>query len=447
MQLHSLSFRLFISVTFVLAVFFCLIAFVLEQGFKESAERSLQEKLQIHIYSLLSVADLTDDGELKMPVTLQDPRFSSIDSGLYASIQQTNSVLIWRSISASYISFFPSVSLNPGESKFIKDYGNNFLLHYAVIWETHKGQEQYYLFTVAEDKQFVTDQINVFRVTIRSWFASISILLILIQFFVLRWSLKPLRLIGNDLEKIEAGKKEQLDGQYPSELKGLAGNLNALILSERAHLERYRNTLADLAHSLKTPLAILTGCIEPEVTNKRIVAEQILRMNEIVEYQLQKAAAQGERRLSGEIDISVIIEKVISSLSKVYREKRINFSFQRHGSCTIYGEEGDIYEIAGNLLDNAAKWCRKNVSVSLTHLDKNKHTPYSIVLQVEDDGSGIPEKKLEDILQRGVRADERIQGHGIGMAVVKELIDLLGGQLVSSKSGELGGMKWLVYLP
>ena len=226
------------------------------------------------------------------------------------------------------------------------------------------------------------------------------------------------------------------------------GNLNALILSERAHLERYRNTLADLAHSLKTPLAILTGCIQPQTVNKQLVAEQILRMNEIVEYQLQKAAAKGQQKgLRGEVDMAIIIEKILSSLSKVYCEKRIHFVFTQNGNCMMHCEEGDIYEIAGNLLDNAAKWCKKSVHVTLTELTKSGLSPYAIILQVEDDGKGIPKKKLDDILQRGVRADERVQGHGIGMAVVKELIELLRGKLVSGKSKALGGMEWLVYLP
>ena len=256
-----------------------------------------------------------------------------------------------------------------------------------------------------------------------------------------------MRSIGDDIEKIEAGRKSRLDGEYPSELIGLTGNLNKLITSERAHLERYRNTLADLAHSLKTPLTILTGCIEPEVVNRETAGEQIARMNEIVEYQLQKAAAKGQRQLTGEVEVSDILDKIIVSLKKVYCDKQINFVFDHPSSCLMYYEEGDIYEIAGNLLDNASKWCEKNVSISLKTLNKNANFPCSVVLEIEDDGPGIPKEKLSEILQRGIRADENIQGHGIGMAVVNELIELMNGKLVAGKSEKLGGMKWKVYLP
>lgn len=458
MNINSLSFRLFISASFVLTAFFALVAFVLEQGVRESAEQALKEKLQVHIYSLLSAAELTKEGSLVMPEVLREPRFSDLGSGLYASINQervadyilnkhAKRVLIWRSLSSVGVDLVPFEQLKPGESAFIRNASGLFVLNYAVIWETVAGLEQYYVFSVAEEGGFVSHQVDRFRSTLRSWLFFIGLFLVLGQFIVLRWSLKPLRTIGSDLEAIETGKKNRLDGRYPEELNGLAGNLNALVSSERAHLEQYRNTLADLAHSLKTPLAILRGCIESDVVNKGTVSEQISRMNEIVEYQLQKAAARGTRNLTGKVDISLIVEKTIASLEKVYRDKNIFFSFMATEGCIVYCEEGDAYEIVGNLLDNAAKWCEKNVWVSLIQIKNAENSSYSMILQIEDDGPGVPAPRLKEILQRGVRADENIQGHGIGMAVVNELTSLLGGWLEGEKSQVLGGMKWKVYLP
>ncbi len=419
----------------------------MEQGFRESAEQALKEKLQVHVYSLISVAELTESLELSMPETLREPRFSNPGSGLYASITQINNIFVWRSVSAIGLDLPSPQTLDAGKSVFVRDEQGRFVLHYAVIWENKAGFEQYFIFTVAEDGLFISNQVDRFRLTLRGWLFVTALLLVLIQFLVLRWSLKPLRIIVSDLEAIEAGKKTRLDGVYPSELKGLAGNLNALVSSERAHLERYRNTLADLAHSLKTPLAILRGCIESDVVNKAGVAEQISRMNEIVEYQLQKAAAKGQKKLTGKVDVSLLVDKIIFSLQKVYADKNISFSFHHQDNCSLYCEAGDVYEIAGNLLDNAAKWCQKTVRVGLIQLKRVEDAEYSFVLQIEDDGPGIPEDKLHEILQRGVRADENIDGHGIGMAVVNELTGLLGGKLVAGKSALLGGMMWQVYLP
>lgn len=447
MKINSLNYRLLISASLVLTAFFALASFVLEQGFKESAEQALREKLQIHIHALLSAAELSPTGQLKMPKTLPEPRYSNPDSGLYAFIYHSSKTLKWRSQSALGIDLTFSTNLKPGDYSFKKNKNSYFILNYAVIWENETGRNKYYIFSVAEDKSFVTTQVDHFRTTLRSWLLFIGFILVLIQVFVLRWGLKPLRAIVNDLEQIEAGSKSRLDSDYPIELQGLADNINALISSERAHLERYRHTLADLAHSLKTPLAILRGCLEPSVINKHSVDEQITRMDEIVKYQLQKAAAKGKNQLTGKVDLSLVVEKIIESLKKVYSDKQIVFSFYKNNHCQIYSEEGDIYEIAGNLLDNASKWCKQHVRVNLFTLEKETNNPYSLLLQIEDDGPGIPEEKITDILKRGVRADENIQGHGIGMAVVNDLTELLGGQLLGERSNALGGMRWKVYLP
>ena len=227
----------------------------------------------------------------------------------------------------------------------------------------------------------------------------------------------------------------------------MAGNLNAFINSERAHLERYRNALADLAHSLKTPLSILRGYAESFSANSDSVKEQIYRMDEIVEYQLQRAAAKGQHKTTGTVDLSLVINKIKASLDKVYINKNITFDLNMPEQNLIYYEEGDLYEIAGNLMDNACKWCQRTVKVSVTLNENKGRREFAVLLQVEDDGTGIPPDKLAEILKRGVRADENIHGHGIGMAVVYELVSLMGGILEGKKSETLGGMKWNVYLP
>lgn len=448
MKIDALSFRLLLSAGLVLAAFFVLAIWVLERGFRESAEESLKEKLQLQIYSLLSVAEMTRSGRLKMPLDLQEPRFSELGSGLLAIVRRGNKQIVWRSYStlgARKIEFLEPL---PGTALFVAEPGNRFTLHYAVIWENEKtGLARKYIFSVAEDSNFVDKQVLQFKKTLRSWFMSVGLVLIMIQFVVLRWSLIPLRRIVNDLTAIEAGEKSSLDGRYPAELIGLANNLNAFISSERAHLERYRNTLADLSHSLKTPLAILRGCMEREEIPRQTVQDQISRMNEIIEYQLQRAAAKGRKKLTGRINAADIIKKIITSLEKVYRDKQIVFTLEIDDSLQVYCEEGDLYEIAGNLLDNAGKWCQKNIKISLLKVPASRADNCKVLLQIEDDGVGIAPEKLSEILKRGVRADEKIQGHGIGMAVVYELVELLDGKLTGERSAALGGMKWQVYLP
>lgn len=443
----SLSFRLLLASGLVLTAFFALAAIVLEQGFQESAERSLKEKLQVQIYSLLSAAELSRTGILKMPAGLHEPRYASPGSGLYGAIRKADRRLIWRSPSAVGIELPAANAITPGVFEFSLDGSDRYLLHYAVIWENDRNDERHYVFTVAEDAQIVSSQVAGFKKTLRAWLLAIGLASLLIQFLVLRWSLKPLRVIGRDLTAIEQGKKTRLEGEYCSELAGLAGNLNGLISSERAHSERYRNTLADLAHSLKTPLAILRGCSKNDTLPAEMdqtLQTQITRMDEIVEYQLKRAAARGQKKLVGAVDIADIIDKIIASLKKVYSDKTVIIELNVIRPYWVYYEEGDLYEVAGNLLDNAFKWCRQRINIVLLDL---KVGEYSFCLQVDDDGPGIPSDRIHEILKRGVRADQNIQGHGIGMAVVNDVVRLAGGQLQGQKSEVLGGMKWIVQWP
>jgi len=443
----SLSFRLLTSEGLVLAAFFALVAVVLEQGFRESAEEALKERLRIQVYSLLSSAELKDNGELSVSPNLNDPRFTNPGSGLYGFIQQSNKKLVWSSPSAIGLDPPPLPEIAPGESAFTLEKRNRYAFHYRVIWQNVAGIEREYMFTVVEDGDFVAQQVKRFTVTLRAWLLVIGVVLLLIQFSLLRWSLKPLRRIVRDLEAIEKGKRLRLDHYYATELQGLASNLNAFINSERAHLERYRNTLADLAHSLKTPLAILHGCAQSFQGNQDAVIEQLTHMDKIIEYQLQRAAAKGETKTVGTSDVTEIIRKTAASLAKVHLDKGIVFDLNMPESSPVYYEEGDLYEIIGNLLDNASKWCRKTVRVNVVLNQRKNRRNYGVFLLIEDDGPGIPQQKLSEILKRGVRADENIHGHGIGMAVVNDLIELLGGKLEGVPSKTLGGMSWSVYLP
>jgi two-component system sensor histidine kinase PhoQ len=212
-------------------------------------------------------------------------------------------------------------------------------------------------------------------------------------------------------------------------------------------LERHRHHLADLAHSLKTPLAILRGCTENFSDHKDTVNEQIARMDSIIMYQLQRASAKAEHTVIKQLNICTVIQKIHISLSKVYLDKAIQFDISLPDSCMIYCEEGDLYEIVGNLMDNACKWCNHQVKVNIELNPRKDRRNYSLLLHIEDDGAGIPVGKFNQILKRGTRVDENIHGHGIGVSVVHEIVQMLGGKLDGGRSKSLGGMHWRIYLP
>lgn len=446
----SLNLRLIISSSIVLAAFLGLAGIALERAYKEGTEQALRERLKIHIYAILSSAELDRKGRIQMPESFPEARFSSSGSGLLASLFSQDGELVWRSKSNIGNNPILFEKIATGETKYpylkSRDYSAGlYAIYYGFVWEDISGREHRFTLAVAEDAISFQSQISGFQNTLWSWLGTIVILLIAVQAIILRWSLKPLRIIARDLKAIEAGKKEKLDSEYPQEISLLSSNINLLIDGERSHLERYRNTLADLAHSLKTPLAIIRGCSEDESISpqlKSTLRDQIDRMDELVEYQLKKAAARGKKRLSAPVELLPILEKIIRSLDKVYAEKGIEWEVSVNRDLAVLCEEGDLFEIFGNLLDNACKWTHQKIRISVVSKDLENR----VVLSITDDGPGIPEDKIDEVMSRGVRADEQVKGHGIGLAVVNELVRLSGGKITGT-TGPLGGQEWQVSLP
>jgi len=321
-------------------------------------------------------------------------------------------------------------------------------LHYKAILENKFNKTAVFEFVIVESTKGVDIQIANFRSVLWKWLVGITLLLIIAQLFVLKLILSPLHKIVSDLEAMQQGSRQQLGSHYSVELKDIAHTINSLIVNERTHLHRYRNTLSDLAHSLKTPLTVLTGLYEKDRFNSgdiKTLEKQTLMMRQLVDYQLNRAAAKGHQTLTESIPLKAVVVQITDSLDKVYFDKSLNVSKQLD-EIDFYAERGDLYELFGNLLDNAYKWAKSQVHITVQKPIDLQEELSGISIVIEDDGPGIEDDKLDDVLKRGIRADETTHGHGIGLAVVKELITLYGGS-IESLTGELGGQKWSIFLP
>ncbi len=451
--MRSLNGRLLLAASLVLAAFVSATGFSLDRAFRQSAETALRDRLQGHIYSLLAASELSPTGVFSMPRPLADPRFSTPGSGLYARIDQVGQTESWQSPSMLGKELPLSVRLSPGERRYreLEANENDRLLglSFAITWEDEAGTVHRLTYHVAEHLAPLESQIGSFRRTLWGWLIALAILLLAAQGAVLRWGLKPLRRAADDVAAIELGERQALEGEYPDELTPLTDNLNALLKHERAHLERYRNTLGDLAHSLKTPLAVLSGLGQssgspPE--RESTLQDQVRRMREIVDYQLQKAAMSGRSPLAQPIEVDSVVQKIVASLKKVYADKSISFQHSVEPDLLFRGEEGDLMELLGNLLDNACKWCRGRVSVTASAVHPPGQRKPTLKVCIADDGPGIAPDKASEILQRGVRADTQTPGHGIGLAMVRDIVQVYGGTLTQEPS-DLGGAGFIVELP
>jgi two-component system, OmpR family, sensor histidine kinase PhoQ len=450
----SITLRLFFSECLVLIAFFALVVLTFDtvviDGFAKDRLQGFIRYLELDLQEAVVKSDSAN--KLTMPYHFREGRFGDSSSDLYGFIYHDNKE-VWHSpsVEKDLKVIKPHAELERDQTVFFKDNTHKskprYVLQKRVLLKNADNEDRDFIVIVSEGDLFASEQVNKLNESLQASMSVLGLALLLVRFLVLRSGLKPLRRIVQDLEAIDEGKKELLDGRYPTELQGIASNLNAFIAHERVRLERHRHHLADLAHSLKTPLAILRGCTENFADHKDTVNEQIARMDDIITYQLQRASAKAEHTVIKQLNVCTVIQKIHTSLSKVYLDKAIHFELVLPEHCFIYCEEGDLYEIVGNLMDNACKWCKRRVKVSIELNPRKDRRNYSLLLHIEDDGAGIPVGKFNQILKRGTRADENIHGHGIGVSVVHEIIQMLGGKLDGGRSKSLGGMDWRIYLP
>ena len=440
--MNSLNQRILLSATLVLVIFIAGITVTLDRAFYDSALLGVQDRMYARILLLMGDAEIDNRGNLSMPSDLIDTKLSQPDSTTYAWIMDHTEAIAWKSTSALNKIITPISPLKKGEKRFIQiTIGGtpHFIYSYNITWVTRTGAFPL-TFNVVTDTQLFDAQIERYREDLWQWLSIMALLLLITQMLVLRWGLRPMRQVSTEIAAIESGLQKNLKGKYPRELKLLTDSINSLINHERKQQKRYRNGLADLAHSLKTPLAILRGAAgsEGNMQNTALI-EQIDRMDNIVQYQLRRVAAAGSSPGMRLLALRPVAEKIINTVAKVYRSKQINVRIDIEDKINLRIDEGDLMELLGNLIDNAFKWCHNSVTLS-AKTEQNK-----VIISVEDDGPGIKYQEVARILERGVRADQSIPGHGIGLAIVRDIIQVYGGRL-SIDQNQTDGTRIVIYL-
>lgn len=438
----SIRNRLLSTTTVVLVVFLALTGYVLDRAYQASVLSGVEEQLKLVIYAVMSVVE-EESAQLVVLEGLSEPRLSQPDSGLYAQISDDLSGAIWTSASAVATDVrFSQIDSEPGAFVFSEATGR-YQLIYTVIWEGLETERVNFI--AATDQAPVVRSIHQFRGTLGAGFALSMVFFIVAQLAALRWGLRPLRDMAEEVEALEKGEKEQMSDTYPLELQGLAGNLDRFVEHEQRSRTRYRNALEDLAHSLKTPLAVVKNSLLELQPDKGLMGEQLERMSSTVTHQLSKASARGPVVVGKPVDISKQINRLVPALKTAYVDKGIQIELVLAETAFVRGDESDFLEIFGNLLENAFKYTATEVAVCLNVVELGSGRA-AIEVFVEDNGRGIPLERRKEVLNRGKRLDEIEPGQGIGLAVVADLVELYGGRLTISDS-DLGGARIRVQLP
>ncbi|MEO1201778.1 MAG: ATP-binding protein, partial [Pseudomonadota bacterium] len=415
-------------------------------------EQAREDILDGYVMQLLAAAEPNEAGALSLPIDLFEARFNSLGSGLYAELRGDGGVPLWQSQSALGLALpfdtTPELGVRVFQRESLEDGTPLLSLSLAVQWEFPDGSLRPYTFKVTESLDSFNAQISQFRRQLLGWFGAVAIIMLVAIAILMRGLLRPLRQIETEIGEIEEGQRAELSGRFPAELEGVARNMNLLIETERARSDRYRYTLDNLAHSLKTPLAAMRALIgessADDAFNRR-ADEQIDRMDEIVRYQLRKPAATDNLVLKP-VAVAEEVERLVAGLRKVYRDKAPEIRTAVGNDIRFRADTGDFLELAGNLLDNACKWCGSAVEIRIEPASRERGPSSGLELVVGDDGPGIPEDAVDGLLTRGTRLDESTPGHGIGLAIVSDIARSYGGTLDIGRSA-MGGAEMRVTIP
>lgn len=452
MKPNSLAFRLFAAAAVWALMVLPVTGFILVSVYRGAVERSFDSRLNAYLTTLVADAATSQDTTISNPPSLGEPLFSLPFSGWYWQITplgQTDSpLLVSESLLDQRITLPSESGISADEGRTRRAYVNGpenqrlRVVEREITLEQNTAPGARLSIAVAGDGAEIESDIAEFRTLLIIALSVLGAGLVLATFFQVRFGLKPLRAIEHGLAAIRSGKAEKLEGDLPNEIVPLQKELNALIQSNRAIVERARTHAGNLAHALKTPLSVITNEAESSRSAlARKVREQTQIMRDQISHHLNRASIAARAGIiSGHTSVKPVLESLIRALGRIYTDQNLNILLECPPEATFHGEKHDLEEMVGNLLDNACKWAKSEVVLSVS---VNKD---SINLVIEDDGPGLPEKKREAAMKRGSRLDETKPGSGLGLSIVSELVHLYSGDF-SLENKEKKGLYARLELP
>lgn len=441
----SLRVRLMLGTLVWISIALLLAGFVLTNFFKNYATKQFELGLQTHLDQLTASFNVNDQKTATVSPPLSDPRFSQPLSGLYWQIDTTENTGLLRSRSLwDDVIRIPKNTLDPASIK-------KFVLTDSEI-KTVRILERTITFEDQPDQRWsliIAGNTSELEHVIKDW--NVRLFLFLILLFItlclaaiaqVILGLSPLRSLQTALQEMRMAPMRRLKGNFPQEVQPLIDDFNITLDQNEQVIARARAQTGDLAHSLKTPLAVIANAARKDLQHSgantelaTLVAEQVAVMQRHIDWRLKRArtaATQDSRH--GSIEIAPVIEQLSRVMHRIYLENEISLSMQLEPKdISFQGETQDLQEILGNLMDNAYKWARSSVLIQASM--QNNH----LLVLISDDGPGLtPEQRLT-VTQRGIRTDEKRPGSGLGLSITEELVHLYGGTM-KLESSALGGL-------
>ncbi len=403
-------------------------------------EEQLASRLAHDGESLLGGVAIDGEGHASVDARRIQGIYQQPFSGHYFQIDIEGQVIRSRSLWDEVLPV-PSVALGETRLDFIIGPQQQPLLQWTRGFRKHNRLVQ---IAVAEELDAMIAGMRGFRWRLAAWSLALLFLLLLIQRYIVVRSLRSVSAAAADVVRLEQGDISALDERVPDEVRPLVAAINKLLQRQSQRLQRSREALGNLAHSIKTPLTVLQQLASEKIPmNDTDAHTQLQRysrqINEQVDKSLRHARLAGDSLGASHFDLQTDLPLLVDTLNRLHQDKEIALQCQSGELAQLPIEQQDGMELLGNLLDNAWKWGRSTVQLTV-----ERDAAWRIC--VEDDGPGIDAQAQQQLAQRGIRQDENIPGHGIGLSIVKTLVEELGGTLEYSASKTLGGLQVCITL-
>ncbi len=446
MPRRSISLRLILGASLWIIVALVITGVVLTGLFRKHVEKAFDATLNGHVEELLAFSGVDKKGHVVMTRHPSDPQFNKPLSGWYWEMRTADGK-VERSRSL-WDQKIPFSGTKLGEKKpiFLAPGPRNEVLRIINRTFTLPDADKPFSILVAGPADDIEVAVWGFTTVMVYALVVLGLGLIGAVFLQVRFGLYPLKRMRDVLYEIRAGRVARMEGRFAVEIEPLADELNALLDHSSAIIERARTQAGNLAHALKTPLAVISNEADRLGASSeagRVINQHCKIMMEQISRNLSRARAVGAHGMLGvRSEVSGVVDGLRRTLLHIYSSKGIQIAFQGVEGKTFMGEREDLEEMLGNLMDNACKWAKSKVRVKAERDQKKGH----IYIFVEDDGPGIPEKSLDEVLGRGRRLDETVPGSGLGLPIVRDIAELYGGSLELSRSG-MGGLCVRLRLP
>jgi len=453
MRLNSLSIRLIAAASLWSAIALVVAGLILTSLYRQTVEQAFDERLGVYLTTLIGTLATQNPTNLADPGNLGEQRFENLYSGWYWQVRRPGGgtvLLASRSLFSDTLDIEEATETHTfnnvtAGSLVGPDDQSLRVLGRTIIFDPDTSFDV----LVSGDVGQLRDQVAAFRTSVILTLAVFGIGLVIATMIQIRWGLRPLDRVRRGLAQLRSGTETKFEGPFPAEIEPLAKELNALLDSNQQIIERARTQVGNLAHAMKTPLSVITN--EARSTGGPFadkVAEQAALMLRQLNHYLDRARIAARSRVIGAVtEVEPAIARLMRAMERIHDEKGLSLGAEVPENTKFKGEQQDFEEIIGNLVDNACKWARTNVSVSVekeSRLDEEGGA--CLIIRIDDDGPGLTAEQRTEATSRGRRLDETKPGSGLGLSIVTDLVALYEGTLRLDRSPQ-GGLRAEIELP